>query len=129
MYVGDIGDILTFLQAKMEWPTWMRHYGSKAGTKTLSVLEGMGGTAAYYLGITTPKYQSEIDEYNRMVAKQKSQEEELVSWSTGPHAQTTEPVVEDIKKDPSQAMETMEKWSFLDFHPQERINHIFLLNT
>lgn len=51
------------------------------------------------LGITTPKYQSEIDEYNRMVAKKKSQDEELASWSTGPKAQQEAPVVDDVRKD------------------------------
>lgn len=59
----------------------------------------MGGTAAYYLGITTPKYQSEIDEYNRMVAKKKTHEEELVSWSTGPKTSSEEPVVTDVQKE------------------------------
>lgn len=38
-------------QSKMNWPEWMRHYSSRAGSKTLTALEGMGGTAAYYLGI------------------------------------------------------------------------------
>ncbi len=60
-------------------------------------------------GITTPKYQSEIDEYNRMVAKKKSHEEELVSWSTGPKTQQEEPVVDDVRKNESGDIELTEK--------------------
>ncbi|ODN05018.1 hypothetical protein Ocin01_01680 [Orchesella cincta] len=83
--------------ASMSWREWMRHQGSRAGTKTITVLEGMGGTAAYYLGITTPKYQSEIDEFNRMMTKKKAHDEELISWSSNPQNQA-QPVVEDLKK-------------------------------
>ncbi|CAL8131422.1 unnamed protein product [Orchesella dallaii] len=83
--------------SNMSWPEWMRHHSFRAGTKTINVLEGMGGTAAYYLGITTPKYQSEIDEFNRMMTKKKAHDEELISWSSGPQNQP-QPVVEDFKK-------------------------------
>lgn len=52
-------------------------------------MEYSGETLAYYLGITSPKYQQEIDEYNRMVAKKMAHESEAKSWAstdpTSPH--------------------------------------------
>lgn len=55
----------------MSWPAWILHQGSKGGVNTLNYLDYMGETLAYYLGITSSKYQYEIDEYYRTKKKKK----------------------------------------------------------
>lgn len=52
-------------------------------------LENTGETLAYYLGITAPKYQMEIDEYNRMVAKKEEEAREAEAWGSKSQASTT----------------------------------------
>lgn len=47
---------------------------------TLSAVEYVGETLAYLFGITTPKYQLEINEYNRIQERLKKQNEESQGW-------------------------------------------------
>jgi len=68
----------------MSWPVWMKHYSHKGTGKVMNGLEYTGETLAYYLGITTPKYQHEIDEYNRMVSKRASEDTERKAWVSSP---------------------------------------------
>ncbi|XP_054153515.1 protein FAM177A1-like [Oppia nitens] len=56
------------------------------GNKTLEVCDYLGENLANFLGITSPKYESEINEYYRQMAEQKNYEEkqksEFAGWQT-----------------------------------------------
>jgi len=83
----------------MTWPEWIKHYSSRGGSNVMGGLENAGEKLAYFFGITTPKYQSEIDEYNRMVAKRQAEAAEAKAWSgTNP---SFVPIVEDPSKQSS----------------------------
>ncbi|CAG2166457.1 unnamed protein product [Oppiella nova] len=55
------------------------------GTQSLKVCDYLGENLAHFLGITSPKYESEIDEYMRRMAEQemhrKRQLQEFSGWS------------------------------------------------
>jgi len=82
---GDSG-LSTVDSKRMSWPVWMKHYSHKGTSKVMDGLEYTGETLAFYLGITTPKYQHEIDEYNRMVSKQASEDAERKAWVSSPNS-------------------------------------------
>ncbi|KAL0279402.1 UNVERIFIED_CONTAM: hypothetical protein PYX00_000972 [Menopon gallinae] len=50
----------------LTWGPWMWYYTVFAGSKALEACDYMGEFLAEFFGITTPKYQYEIDEYHRM---------------------------------------------------------------
>lgn len=52
-----------------------------AGTSTLAAIDYMGEYLAEFFGITTPKYQSEIDEYERKESKRKELDEMQKGWT------------------------------------------------
>lgn len=60
----------------------MKHYSNKGTNSVVNGLDYAGETIAYHLGITTPKYQHEIDEYNRLVKKKTEEEAEAKSWAS-----------------------------------------------
>lgn len=71
----------------LPWGPWLLYQTTTAGTKTLQVMDYLGETFANFFGITTPKYQYEIDEYEIMQAEEeeekKTQDLEMGGW-TGP---------------------------------------------
>jgi hypothetical protein len=80
----------------MSWAEWIKYYSARGGSTVLGGLETAGEKLAYTFGITTPKYQHEIDEYNREVAKRDSEAEEAKAWSgTNP---SFVPIVSDPEK-------------------------------
>lgn len=62
------------------------HKVLRTGTVTLSACDYVGEALASFLGITTPKYQYELDEYRRLQKEQQKSMEELEnakSWTNG----------------------------------------------
>ncbi|KAK9730929.1 FAM177 family [Popillia japonica] len=65
----------------LTWGPWLIFKAWAAGTSTLAAIDYMGEYLAEFFGITTPKYQSEIDEYERKEAKRKELEEMQKGWT------------------------------------------------
>lgn len=64
----------------LTWGPWLSHYAMKSGTKVLNAVDYAGESLAGFFGITTPKYQLEIDEYERMQEEKKKMEEDSTGW-------------------------------------------------
>lgn len=64
----------------MAWAPWFSYYAWKSGTKMLHAVDYAGESLASFFGITTPKYQIEIDEYERMQEEKKKIEDESTGW-------------------------------------------------
>lgn len=79
----------------MKWGPWFAHKAINTGQTVLSACDYAGETLAYYLGITSPKYQFEIAEYERMRErkKQESEQKEREGWvsNQGEDVQTQQP--------------------------------------
>lgn len=76
------------LQKTLSWGPWMMFKAWVAGTSTLAAIDYVGEFLADFFGITTPKYQSEISEYERIEAKRKEQEEMHRGWMEQENADT-----------------------------------------
>lgn len=57
----------------LTWGPWMWYYVSSAALKTLGVADACGEKLAWFFGITTPKYQSAIDEFYRLKAEEEKE--------------------------------------------------------
>ncbi|XP_034950250.1 protein FAM177A1 [Chelonus insularis] len=84
----------------LDWVSWTLHQTSWFGSKVLEGCDYVGEALADFLGITSPKYQYEINEYNRL---QKLQEEEraqelkeIEGWNPG-NTNRTSLIVADIR--------------------------------
>lgn len=64
----------------MAWGPWLSYYTWKSGSKILSAVDTAGESLASLFGITTPKYQIEISEYERLQEEKKKLEEESTGW-------------------------------------------------
>lgn len=76
---------LTSIDPKtLAWMPWFWYQTAVAGSKTLEVCDYLGESLASFFGITTPKYQFEIDHYQQMVAEEeelkKKQDLEMGGW-------------------------------------------------
>jgi hypothetical protein len=58
-------------QAQMRWSTWAWYVTTSAVTKVIAACDYAGEALASFFGITTPKYQYEYDEYQRMLEEVK----------------------------------------------------------
>uniref|UniRef100_T1JGN8 ADF-H domain-containing protein n=1 Tax=Strigamia maritima TaxID=126957 RepID=T1JGN8_STRMM len=71
----------------LNWLPFFWYYTITFGTKTLNVCDTVGEYLAYFFGITSPKYQYEIEEYKWMKKEaereEKQEEMELKSWGGG----------------------------------------------
>ncbi|KAK7794391.1 hypothetical protein R5R35_011671 [Gryllus longicercus] len=69
---------------KLSWPRYFLYATMAFGNGTLKVCDYLGEGLANILGITTPKYQYEINEYERMVKEQeeakKKEDIEMRGW-------------------------------------------------
>lgn len=69
----------------LSWGPWLWHKAASAGSTTLRACDYVGETLADFFGITTPKYQLEIEEYKRMIQEEeeekKRQDLEMGGWS------------------------------------------------
>ncbi|XP_074660041.1 protein FAM177A1-like [Tubulanus polymorphus] len=57
----------------LNWMPWMWYYMVSAAWKTLSWADLCGERLAYFFGITSPKYQYAIDEFNRLKDEEKEE--------------------------------------------------------
>ncbi|KAL4239113.1 hypothetical protein ACF0H5_003816 [Mactra antiquata] len=57
----------------LTWGPWVWHYMSTAAFKSLGVADTCGEKLAWFFGITTPKYQSAIDEFYRLKAEEEKE--------------------------------------------------------
>ncbi|KAL0828933.1 hypothetical protein ABMA28_003832 [Loxostege sticticalis] len=64
----------------LDWGPWFGHYAWKSGTKVLNAVDYAGESLANFFGITTPKYQIEIDEHERLQEEKKKLEDESSGW-------------------------------------------------
>ncbi|XP_023725778.1 protein FAM177A1 isoform X2 [Cryptotermes secundus] len=96
----DEPDIPALVTAEVQpsmlpWGPWIWYHTVNVGRKSLQVCDYMGEHLASILGITTPKYQYEIDEYNSIMAeeeeRQKKKELEMGGW-TGTPAESEDPI-------------------------------------
>ncbi|XP_026749049.1 protein FAM177A1 [Galleria mellonella] len=65
---------------QLDWGPWFSHYARKSSTKLLNAVDYAGESLAGFFGITTPKYQIEIDEYERIQEERRKLEEESAGW-------------------------------------------------
>ncbi|XP_072041785.1 protein FAM177A1-like [Amphiura filiformis] len=61
----------------LAWVPYLWYYFLYASTSTLSACDFVGEKLAYMLGITSPKYQYAISEYNRLMDEEKKELEML----------------------------------------------------
>ncbi|KAK3879357.1 hypothetical protein Pcinc_016061 [Petrolisthes cinctipes] len=70
----------------LKWGPWMYYWMLYTGNSALSVCDYVGGGMANILGITSPKFQYEIDEYHRCEEEEKEEREEeaaqMAGWTT-----------------------------------------------
>ncbi|KAK7067068.1 hypothetical protein SK128_010787, partial [Halocaridina rubra] len=70
----------------LTWGPWMYYWLLYSGSSALSACDYVGESLASFLGITSPKYQYEIDEYHRCLEEEKAREEEekaeMSGWSS-----------------------------------------------
>ncbi|CAG9583108.1 unnamed protein product [Danaus chrysippus] len=64
----------------LSWGPWISYQTRKSGSKVLGALDYAGESLANFLGITTPKYIIEIEEYERMQMEKKKIEDESAGW-------------------------------------------------
>ncbi|KAM3962044.1 protein FAM177B [Aphomia sociella] len=64
----------------LEWGPWFSHYAWKSSSKVLNAVDYAGESLASFFGITTPKYQIEISEYERMQEEKRKMDEESAGW-------------------------------------------------
>ncbi|KOB75671.1 Uncharacterized protein OBRU01_04855 [Operophtera brumata] len=89
----------------LTWGPWFSHYAAKSGSKVLNAVDYAGESLAGFFGITTPKYQLEIDEHERIKEEKRKLEEEAVGWvpkNAGGHIPLVlqEPVTVEQNKEP-----------------------------
>ncbi|XP_063538424.1 protein FAM177A1-like [Cydia strobilella] len=70
----------TVAPKSLDWGPWFSHYAWKSSTKVLNAVDYAGESLANFFGITTPKYQIEIEEHERVVEEQRKMEEDSVGW-------------------------------------------------
>uniref|UniRef100_A0A8D8IJJ1 Protein FAM177A1 n=1 Tax=Culex pipiens TaxID=7175 RepID=A0A8D8IJJ1_CULPI len=67
-------------ESKMNWSDWMLHKTCKLGTSVLAGCDYVGEGLASFLGITTPKYSFEIEEFKRMQAEQQAEDRAIQNF-------------------------------------------------
>lgn len=76
----------------LQWIPWIWYYLALTFTKTFNAADSCGEKLAWFFGITSPKYQSAIDEYyraKRLEDKEKAEDNSLQSVQTGEMAAVT----------------------------------------
>ncbi|XP_071445186.1 protein FAM177A1 isoform X2 [Hetaerina americana] len=83
----DGSSALTVDPSTLSWGPWILSQAANAGSKTLQVVDYVGESLANFFGITTPKYQYEIDEYEVMCAEEEEEKKvedlEMGGWTEG----------------------------------------------
>lgn len=94
------------LQKTLTWVPWLSYKAWAAGSTALAACDYVGESLASFLGITTPKYYFELEEYKRREAAKKALEEERKGWSE-PSAASQEIHLEEIKSKQPLKQETV----------------------
>ncbi|XP_022198984.2 protein FAM177A1 [Nilaparvata lugens] len=109
-----VNETMAINPKSLTWGPWFWYQSVVLGSRTLEVCDYLGESLASFFGITTPKYQYEMDYYKNLKAEEeeqkKQQDLEMGGWvdtsNTPPsadgsaantHAQTTPPVVTRCK--------------------------------
>ncbi|KAG8223577.1 hypothetical protein J437_LFUL003041 [Ladona fulva] len=66
----DSKDNLEVHPKYLSWGPWMMYLTTTFGSKTLKAVDYVGESLANFFGITSPKYQYEIDEYEIMCSEE-----------------------------------------------------------
>ncbi|XP_050071321.1 protein FAM177A1 [Anopheles maculipalpis] len=67
-------------ESKLNWSEWMRYKTCKLGSTVLAGCDYVGEGLASFLGITTPKYSYEIEEFKRMQAEQQAEDRAIQTF-------------------------------------------------
>ncbi|XP_049825853.1 protein FAM177A1 isoform X2 [Aethina tumida] len=65
----------------LSWGPWFWYKAWAAGTSTLTFLDATGEFLASVLGITTPRYYFELEEYKRREEQKEKRKEQEQGWS------------------------------------------------
>ncbi|XP_050725567.1 uncharacterized protein LOC127003227 isoform X2 [Eriocheir sinensis] len=84
----------------LKWGSWLYYWMLYSGNSALSACDYIGESLANVLGITSPKYQYEIDEYNAAIEEEKAEKEEqdaqMAGWTTTAPASPSEGIKHKI---------------------------------
>jgi hypothetical protein len=100
---------------KLAWVPWMVHYTWFAGSTLLTYCDFVGEKLAWFLGITSPKYYYELEEFKRMKLeeeeRQKRQDAESAGWKASPDSSQTIDMdpAKEVGSDPTTDPTTIEK--------------------
>ncbi|XP_071543034.1 uncharacterized protein [Panulirus ornatus] len=94
-------DTMTLVDPKtLKWGSWMYYWMLYTGSSALAACDYVGEGLANLLGITSPKYQYEIDEHKRCEDEEreaKEQEEaQMAGWTTTAAASTADGIKHKI---------------------------------
>nr|XP_040226412.2 protein FAM177A1 [Anopheles coluzzii] len=67
-------------ESQLNWSEWMRYKTCILGNTVLAGCDYVGEGLASFLGITTPKYSYEIEEFKRMQAEQQAEDRAIQSF-------------------------------------------------
>ncbi|XP_053669666.1 protein FAM177A1 [Anopheles nili] len=67
-------------ESKLKWSEWMRYKTCKFGSTVLAGCDYVGEGLASFLGITTPKYSYEIEQFKRMQAEQHEEDRAIQTF-------------------------------------------------
>ncbi|XP_075233897.1 protein FAM177A1-like isoform X2 [Lycorma delicatula] len=95
--------LLTADPHTLYWSSWFWYHIIIASSKTLAVCDFLGEKLAAFFGITTPKYEYEIDYYESVKAEEeeqkKQQDLEMGGWMKGKQASVHSGTTQDIQGD------------------------------
>ncbi|XP_065084189.1 protein FAM177A1 [Ochlerotatus camptorhynchus] len=77
---GSEGGVKDVDESKMNWSDWMLHKTCRLGSSVLAGCDYVGEGLASFLGITTPKYSFEIEEFKRMQAEQNAEDHAIKNF-------------------------------------------------
>ncbi|KXJ74748.1 hypothetical protein RP20_CCG012800 [Aedes albopictus] len=77
---GQDASVTDVDESKMNWGDWMLHKTCKLGSSVLAGCDYVGEGLASFLGITTPKYSFEIEEFKRMQAEQNAEDQAIKNF-------------------------------------------------
>ncbi|KAF2351170.1 FAM177 family [Trinorchestia longiramus] len=70
----------------LSWASWFGYQVSSTGSKALAACDYVGENLAYYLGITSPKYQYELEEHQRALKEEEEEKRQasaaMMGWKT-----------------------------------------------
>uniref|UniRef100_A0A182M978 Uncharacterized protein n=1 Tax=Anopheles culicifacies TaxID=139723 RepID=A0A182M978_9DIPT len=67
-------------ESKLNWGQWIQYKTCKLGNTVLAGCDYVGEGLASFLGITTPKYSYEIEEFKRMQAEQQAEDRAIQTF-------------------------------------------------